>query len=146
VAEQRYKAVQAVVAEGRTVTEVAGEWTVSRQTLHSWLAKYEAEGLGGARTTRAALSAVLAAKWRTRRAAGTVTLGPSVSEAPVTLPQSLVVRRRLCGAYAPRHRRRLLSQRGARLPGRTSVPVRAWADVRTAPEVARASPGRPEDH
>ena len=47
VVEQRYRAVQAVVADGRTVTEVAGEWKVSRQTLHSWLARYEAEGLDG---------------------------------------------------------------------------------------------------
>ena len=45
VAEQRYKAVQAVIAEGRTVTEVAAEWRVSRQTLHTWLARYEAGGL-----------------------------------------------------------------------------------------------------
>ena len=45
VAEQRYKAVLAVVGEGRTVTEVAHEWRVSRQTLHTWLARYEAGGL-----------------------------------------------------------------------------------------------------
>ena len=43
-AEQRYKAVLAVVAEGRTVKEVARDWGGSRQTLHSWLARYEAEG------------------------------------------------------------------------------------------------------
>jgi transposase InsO family protein len=47
VVEQRYKAVQAVVADGRTVTEVAGDWRVSRQTLHNWLARYEADGLEG---------------------------------------------------------------------------------------------------
>jgi transposase InsO family protein len=47
VAEQRYKAVVAVVADGRTVKEVAGDWRVSRQTLHTWLARYEAEGLEG---------------------------------------------------------------------------------------------------
>jgi transposase InsO family protein len=47
VAEQRYQAVLAVVGEGRTVTEVAGRWGVSRQTLHAWLARYEAEGLEG---------------------------------------------------------------------------------------------------
>jgi transposase InsO family protein len=47
VSEQRYKAVLAVVAEGRTVKEVAHDWGVSRQTLHSWLARYEAEGLEG---------------------------------------------------------------------------------------------------
>jgi DNA-binding NarL/FixJ family response regulator len=36
VAEQRYQAVLAVIAEGRTVTEVAAQWRVSRQTVHSW--------------------------------------------------------------------------------------------------------------
>jgi transposase InsO family protein len=45
VAEQRYKAVQAVIAEGKTVTEVAAEWRVSRQTVHTWLTRYEAGGL-----------------------------------------------------------------------------------------------------
>jgi transposase len=45
VAEQRYKAVQAVVAEGKTVTEVAAEWRVSRQTVQTWLARYELGGL-----------------------------------------------------------------------------------------------------
>lgn len=47
MAEQRYQAVLAVIAEGRTVTEVAAQWMVSRQTLHGWLARYEAEGLEG---------------------------------------------------------------------------------------------------
>jgi transposase-like protein len=40
VAGQRYQAVLAVIAEGWSVTEVAGKWGVSRQTLHSWLARY----------------------------------------------------------------------------------------------------------
>ena len=39
--EQRYTAVRAVVSDGRTVTEVARAWEVSRQTLHAWLARYE---------------------------------------------------------------------------------------------------------
>jgi transposase InsO family protein len=47
VAEQRYKAVLAVIADGRTVTEVAKDWGVSRQTMHGWLARYEEEGLEG---------------------------------------------------------------------------------------------------
>ena len=47
VAEQRYQAVLAVIGEGRTVTEVAGQWGVSRQTIHAWLSKYEAGGLDG---------------------------------------------------------------------------------------------------
>jgi transposase InsO family protein len=47
VAEQRYQAVLAVISDGRSVTEVAGAWKVSRQTLHGWLARYEASGLEG---------------------------------------------------------------------------------------------------
>src|SRR5215831_3396917 len=47
VAEQRYRAVLAVLGDGRTVTEVARDWGVSRQTVHSWLARYEEEGLEG---------------------------------------------------------------------------------------------------
>ena len=45
VAEQRYRAVLAVISDGRTVQEVAAAVGVSRQTLHAWLAKYEAGGL-----------------------------------------------------------------------------------------------------
>jgi transposase InsO family protein len=45
VAEQRYQAVLAVIGEGCTVTEVAGRWGVSRQSVHAWLARYEAGGL-----------------------------------------------------------------------------------------------------
>ena len=45
--EQRYKAVLAVIADGRTVSEVASEWGVCRQTMHRWLARYEGEGLEG---------------------------------------------------------------------------------------------------
>ena len=33
MSEQRYQAVLAVIAEGRTVTEAAGRWGVSRQIL-----------------------------------------------------------------------------------------------------------------
>ena len=36
-----------MIGDGRTVKEVAGQWSVSRQTLHAWLARYEAEGLAG---------------------------------------------------------------------------------------------------
>src|SRR3954470_20786474 len=45
VAEQRYLAVLAVIAEGHPVSSVAQQWGVSRQTLHAWLARYEAAGL-----------------------------------------------------------------------------------------------------
>ena len=44
VAEQRYQAVLAVISDGRTVTETAAAVGVSRQTLHVWLARYEAAG------------------------------------------------------------------------------------------------------
>jgi transposase len=45
VAEQRYRAVLAVISEGRTVKEVAAAVGVSRQSLRAWLARYEAGGL-----------------------------------------------------------------------------------------------------
>lgn len=47
VAEQRYEAVRAVIADGATVTEVAARFGVARKTVHGWLARYEAEGLVG---------------------------------------------------------------------------------------------------
>jgi transposase InsO family protein len=47
VTEQRYKAVEGVLADGRTVSEVAGEWGVCRRTMHRWLVRYEDEGLEG---------------------------------------------------------------------------------------------------
>jgi transposase InsO family protein len=50
VTEQRYQAVLAVIGDGRTVTEVAAQWRVSRQTVHAWLARYEANGLEGLTT------------------------------------------------------------------------------------------------
>ena len=45
--EQRYQAVLAVISDGDTVTEVAARSGVRRQTVHEWLAKYEAGGLEG---------------------------------------------------------------------------------------------------
>src|SRR4051812_50216170 len=47
VAEQRYQAVLAVISDGLSVLQVAQKVGVSRQTLHCWLARYEAEGLEG---------------------------------------------------------------------------------------------------
>ena len=47
VAEQRYQAVMAVIGDGLSVSQVAEKVGVSRQTLHSWLARYEASGLDG---------------------------------------------------------------------------------------------------
>ena len=47
MAEQRYQAVLAVISDGLSVSQVAQKVGVSRQTLHSWLARYEASGLKG---------------------------------------------------------------------------------------------------
>lgn len=47
MAEQRYRAVLAVLAEGHAVSSVAQHWGVSRQTVHSWLSRYEQAGLEG---------------------------------------------------------------------------------------------------
>ena len=47
VAEQRYQAVMAVIGDGLTVSQAAEKTGVARQTLHRWLARYEAEGLEG---------------------------------------------------------------------------------------------------
>ena len=47
VVEQRYRAVLAVIRDGRSVVEVASRVGVSRQTVHTWLARYEAGGLAG---------------------------------------------------------------------------------------------------
>jgi transposase InsO family protein len=46
VVEQRYRAVMALL-DGARVSEVAAEVGVSRQSLHSWLARYRAAGLAG---------------------------------------------------------------------------------------------------
>jgi transposase InsO family protein len=45
--EQRYDAVLAVIREGMRVTEVAEKFGVHRDTVHAWLARYEAGGLEG---------------------------------------------------------------------------------------------------
>jgi transposase InsO family protein len=46
VVEQRYRAVLEVAA-GVPVTEVAGRYGVSRQSVHAWLRRYRAEGPSG---------------------------------------------------------------------------------------------------
>ena len=43
--EQRYDAVLCVIRDGFNVTEVAAKFGVSRQSVHTWLARYEAGGL-----------------------------------------------------------------------------------------------------
>lgn len=47
VVEQRYQAVLAVISDGLAISQVASKVGVSRQTLHAWLARYEADGLDG---------------------------------------------------------------------------------------------------
>jgi transposase InsO family protein len=47
VVEQRYRAVLEVLEDGAPVTEVARRYRVARQTVHEWLARYAAGGLGG---------------------------------------------------------------------------------------------------
>jgi transposase-like protein len=46
VAEQRYRAVLEVLA-GVPVTEVAGRYGVSRQSVHAWMRRYREEGPPG---------------------------------------------------------------------------------------------------
>ena len=46
VVEQRYRAVLAVLA-GESVTAVAAQVGVSRQSRHKWLGRYRQDGLGG---------------------------------------------------------------------------------------------------
>jgi transposase InsO family protein len=47
VVEQRYAAVLEVVRDGVPVVEVADRYGVSRQTIYTWVANYEAGGLAG---------------------------------------------------------------------------------------------------
>ena len=47
MAEQRYQAGLAVISDGLSVSQVAEKVGVSRQTLDSRLARYEAQGLEG---------------------------------------------------------------------------------------------------
>ena len=54
VMEQRYQAVLAVVQDGWKVTEVAARLGVSRQSVHAWIARYEAGGLAALATGRIA--------------------------------------------------------------------------------------------
>jgi transposase InsO family protein len=45
--EQRYQAVLEVLNDGASVTDVARRHGVARQTVHEWLRRYAADGLGG---------------------------------------------------------------------------------------------------
>ena len=45
--EQRYRAVLEVLDGAASVTDVARRYGVGRQTVHTWLRRYAAEGLPG---------------------------------------------------------------------------------------------------
>ena len=45
--EQRFQAVLEVLNDGASVTDVARRYGVARQTVHEWLRRYAAEGVGG---------------------------------------------------------------------------------------------------
>lgn len=45
VVEQRYEAVQQVLRDGVPVTEVAARFGVSRQSVHAWIRRYQADGV-----------------------------------------------------------------------------------------------------
>ena len=47
VMEQKYQAVLAVIRDGLSIVEVANRFGVSRQSVHSWLLRYEQEGMPG---------------------------------------------------------------------------------------------------
>jgi transposase len=61
VAEQRYLAVLAVIADGLTIKQVAEKVGVSRQTLHAWLARYE---MGAFSPERSLVSSSRSTTWR----------------------------------------------------------------------------------
>ena len=45
--EQKYQAVLAVIRDGVSIVEVANRFGVSHQSVHSWLLRYEMEGMAG---------------------------------------------------------------------------------------------------
>lgn len=45
--EQKYQAVLAVIRDGLSIVEVANRFGVSRQSVHSWLLRYEVSGMPG---------------------------------------------------------------------------------------------------
>jgi transposase InsO family protein len=101
--EQRYRAVLEVLDDGATVVEVARRYGVARQTVHGWLRRYAAAGLGGL------------ADQRSRPASCPHQIAPQVEARIVAL-------RRAHPGWGPR---RILTQLGREqvvaLPGRSSV-------------------------
>src|SRR3954453_43614 len=120
VVEQRYRAVMAVM-DGARVSEVAAEVGVSRQSVHSWLARYRNGGLAGLadrsrrpRSSPSQASAVLEARvcelrrehprWGAQRILHELMRGPTAE----ALPSRATVHRILVrhGLVVPRARRR----------------------------------------
>jgi transposase len=54
--EQRYDTVLGVVRDGFTVSEVALKFGVSRQSVHTWMKRYEEGGLEALASSRPATS------------------------------------------------------------------------------------------
>jgi transposase InsO family protein len=121
VIEQRYRAVMAVL-DGASPMEVAAEAGVSRQSVHSWLARYRSGGLAGLadRSRRPRSSPNQAApelearvcelrrdhpRWGAQRIVHELMRGPAV---PEPLPSRATVHRILLrqGLVIPRARRR----------------------------------------
>jgi transposase-like protein len=103
VVEQRLLAVMEVVRDGLAVTEVAGRYGVSRQSVHNWLRRYATGGLRGLED-------------RSHRPRGCPHQMPAAVEA------RLVELRRAFPEWGPvRLAHQLATEGVAPLPGRTSV-------------------------
>jgi transposase InsO family protein len=103
VVEQRLLAVMEVVRDGAAVSEVAGRYGVSRQSVHNWLRRYATGGLDGLRD-------------RSHRPNGCPHQMPAAVEA------RLVELRRAFPEWGPVRLAHQLAKEGVEpLPGRTSV-------------------------
>ena len=103
--EQRYQAVLAVIADGLDVKAAADKTGVSRQTLHSWLARYEAGGLEG----------LLDRSHRPRSCP---------HQMPAEVEVVVLELRRQHRYWGPRRIRRCCAVRAAAVRGAASAPVR----------------------
>jgi transposase InsO family protein len=103
VVEQRYDAVKEVLADGAQVTEVARRYGVARQTVHRWIARYRAAGLG-------------ALADRSHRPKG------CPHQMPATIEARVLELRRIHDEWGPiRIRHALSREEVSPLPGRSSI-------------------------
>jgi transposase InsO family protein len=103
VVEQRLLAVMEVVRDGAAVSEVAGRYGVSRQSVHNWLRRYASGGLDGLRDR----------SHRPRRCP---------HQMPAAVEARLVELRRAFPEWGPVRLAHQLATEGVQpLPGRTSV-------------------------